>query len=216
MDNPDQEQEVMNAMEIDQGHEIIESINVDLQETEDSRCTLTKKRFIAPLYRNFATIYGNLLHIYFIVVFEIIFYFGYVVKIEYSEMKRILRSFSRDIKEYVADMTDLISDDRKSELLLDLCDDFRSEYIQRENAVLMQSSLNLIWTLSLILTVSTAIYFGLYKSLKKLFYKTIEAFIFILFIVIFEFYFFTHIISAYNVMPKEEASCLLYSEFIDL
>ena len=46
------------------------------------------------LYEHYDLIYQKFFHIYFIIVFEILFYFNYIVNIESSEVKRVLSNFA--------------------------------------------------------------------------------------------------------------------------
>ena len=60
------------------------------------------------IIKNFNSIYGNYLHIYCIIVFEIIFYFNYIVYIEKEEMEKILKMFSSNVEKYFGNYIDNI------------------------------------------------------------------------------------------------------------
>jgi hypothetical protein len=166
------------------------------------------KEFIVE---NFNTIYGNFLHIYFIIVFEILFYFNYIINIEYGEIKRVLKSFADDLKLYLGDIIDSIPNNQ-DDVFDRMCNTLNMNYLYKNNEKLKQQAYYIIWSLSICLIIIVIMHYFIVKNLRKLIYKTIEAFVFISFIALFEYYFFTEIITKYNVMTSEEASCLLYED----
>ena len=169
---------------------------------------------IKTILENFDNIYGNFLHIYFIIVFEILFYFNYIVHVEYEEIQRVLKSFSDDMKKYFGDIIDLLPDNNQNDILEEICNEIKQKYVNKNNTQLEQSSYNIIWILSIFLIIVTIMHYFIVKDLKKMFSKAREAILFIGFIAIFEYYFFTGIVTKYNVITNEEASCILYKELI--
>lgn len=170
---------------------------------------------IQTILENFDNIYGNFLHIYFIIVFEILFYFNYIVHIEYEEIQRVLKSFSDDMKKYFGNVIDIFPENNQHEILQEICSEIKQKYVNKNNAELEKSAYNIIWIVSIFLIILTFMHYLIVKDLKKMLSKTREAFLFIGFIAIFEYYFFTGIVTKYNVMTNEEASCILYKEIIN-
>tara|TARA_Y100000991_G_scaffold214238_1_gene201525 strand:- start:2006 stop:2725 length:720 start_codon:yes stop_codon:yes gene_type:complete len=217
--------EITNNVLDNYNNEELEDANIS--ENADSSSSLKKEIYslliscqkllcysIKIISENFDNIYGNFLHIYFIIVFEILFYFNYIIHIEYKEIQRVLKSFSNDMKHYFGNIIDLLPGNNKNEILEELCNEIKTKYVSKNNTELQQSAYNIIWILSIFLIIFTIMHYFIVKDLKKMFSKSREAFLFIGFIAIFEYYFFTGIVTKYNVMTSEEASCLLYQELI--
>ncbi|VVU94740.1 hypothetical protein CPAV1605_465 [seawater metagenome] len=164
---------------------------------------------------NFNRIYGNYLHVYFIIVFEILFYFNYVVDIESDEIKRVLDSFSTDIKKYMPDYINNLTKEENNELFQDMCHNLTINHVDKNNALLKEEAYNVIWALSTCLIIIIMIHFRVVNDKNIFFVKTLEAIIFIGVIAIFEYYFFTEIITKYHIMNNDEASCYLYNNIFE-
>ena len=166
------------------------------------------------IFENFNNIYGNFLHIYFIIVFEILFYFNYVINIEYKEIQKVLKTFSSDLTKYFGDIINDLPNNQ-GDLFDQMCNNIDNNYLYKKNEILKQNAYNIIWALSIFLIIIIGMHCIIIKDIKKLIYKSGEAVLFISCIAIFEYYFFTNIITKYNVMTSEEASCFLYKDILN-
>ena len=166
------------------------------------------------LINNFNSIYGNFLHIYFIIVFEILFYFNYVINVERGEITRVLDAFAISLMQYMEIyINEIPSND--SNIIMDMCDNLNHNYVDKNNTKLKSEAYDIIWTLSIFLILIIVSHLYLISDIKKLINKSLEALIFIGFIAIFEYYFFTNIITKYNIMTNDEAICYLYDNILD-
>ena len=160
-------------------------------------------------FDNYNTLYGNFLHIYFIIVFEILFYLNYIINIEYRQIEKVLKYFANDLKIYLSNILDNIPNNQ-NDIINQMCNTLNENYLHKNNEELKQKSYHIIWTLSTCLILVVIMHYLIVQNLKKLIYKTIEAIIFISFIALFEYYFFTEIIIKYHIITSEQASCLIY------
>ena len=166
------------------------------------------------IINNFNSIYGNFLHIYFIIVFEILFYFNYVINVERGEITRVLDAFAYSLIQYMGIyINDIPNNDPN--LVIDMCDNLHHNYVDKNNIKLESDAYSIIWVLSIFLILIIIFHLYLISDYKKLINKSLEATMFIGFIAIFEYYFFTNIITKYNIMTNDEAMCYLYENILD-
>lgn len=166
-------------------------------------------KYCTCFQKNYNKIYGNVLHLYFIIVFEILFYFNYIVDIEKQEIQTVLNSFSDDIKYYYADY---INNIEPSQEIITACKKLDDSYINKNNSQLKENSYYVIWTLSIIVVLFTFGHIFLVYKINKLLLTIGEAILFITFISIFEYLFFSQIVIKYNIITSEQASCDLYND----
>ena len=159
--------------------------------------------------KNYNTIYGNFLHIYCIIVFEILFYFNYIVYVEKEEIQKVLKLFASNINDYFGDYIENIPGNDLDNFE-EFCNNLDYNYVNKNNENLKDSSYNFIWTLSIILLIIILFHFKIVCDKRKFIAKTSEAIIFISFISLFEYYFFTDIVKRYNILTQEQATCYLF------
>ena len=191
--------------------EIEIEIDIDIEDT-DHTSKYSNNRIYIFIQNNYDSIYGGFLHIYCIIVFEIIFYFNYITAIEKKEILKVIKTFATNIKQYdnIVDIsTDMSTDMEKYCNLVD------TEFVNKQNSELQRDAYNIIWGLSLALVVTIAIHCKMVNDPTKLMNKTMEAFITIVFIILFEFIFFTNIVEKYNTISNNEAICYLLETIND-
>lgn len=160
---------------------------------------------LEKIRKNYNKCFGNFLHIYFIIVFEILFYFNYVVKVEKQQIENVLDSFLNDINEYLIYIdSNAIADE--------LCDDFDSQFTSQNNSDLEKTAYDIIWGLTTFLSTIMVMHFIVVKDVKLFMYTLLESVSFIVVISIFEYLFFTKIVLKYKVMNTEQAMCYLYDK----
>lgn len=195
--------------------EITSATSVDGEETN---YIIRLKRILNEikkwLINNFNSIYGHFLHIYFIIVFEILFYFNYVINVERGEITRVLDAFAISLMQYMEIYINEIPNNDPN-IIMDMCDNLHHNYVDKNNAKLKSDAYDIIWTLSIFLILIIVSHLYLVSDIKKLINKSFEALIFIGFIAIFEYYFFTNIITKYNIMTNDEAICYLYDSILN-
>lgn len=161
------------------------------------------------IIKNFNSIYGNYLHIYCIIVFEIIFYFNYIVYIEKEEMEKILKMFSSNVEKYFGNYIDNIPLNQLDNMK-NFCDNLNNNYIDKNNEKLKDNAYDIIWILSIILIITIILHIRIIDDKIKLLKKTTESIVFIGFIAIFEYYFFNNVVKEYHILTQEQASCYLF------
>ena len=186
---------------------ISQTISSEEEEEEENLTNglQVKTPCLKRLKESYNNYFGNFLHIYFIIVFEILFYFNYVVTVEKKQIENVLDSFLNDMKEYliyvdpntIADM---------------LCDDFDSQFISQNNSDLQETAYSIIWGMTTVLGISMVIHFAVLKDAKLFMYTLLESVTFIAIVSFFEYLFFTKIVMKYKVMNTEQAMCYLYNK----
>lgn len=161
------------------------------------------------LIKNFNSIYGNYLHIYCIIVFEIIFYFNYIVYIEKEEMEKILKMFSSNVEQYFGNYIDNIPINQLDNMK-NFCNNLDNNYVYKNNEKLKDNAYDIISTLSIILFITIFLHLRIIDNKIKLLKKTMESIVFIGFIAIFEYYFFNNVVKQYHILTEEQASCYLF------
>ena len=73
-------------------------------------------KFKNAVYEHYDFLYEKFFHIYFIIIFEILFYFNYIVKIEEVEVKRILSNFARYINRMGIDWRIIVPSSEKQRI----------------------------------------------------------------------------------------------------
>ena len=149
--------------------------------------------FIKKYYN---TIYEKYFHIFFIIIFEVLFYFNYIVKIENIDIIEILNSFGVYINNIGVLWKDIIPEPEEK-MINNICAGINNNLVSKSNEDLEKQCIFIIWMLSIIWIILSIIHYTLYKSLKMLINNLIKSILFIFFIGIFELYFFTMIISNY-------------------
>lgn len=202
------------------------NINFDLLEQTNTESNTNSLSFISICQRNiyqkikdwlklyFKYIYENFVHIYLIITFEILFYFNYIVLIEKKEVLKILDRFSTYINNILFNLNIIISDNYISNLRL-VCNELNTNLTSKNNYDLKIKAYRIIWILSIIYICFTILHLLIYKSFIKLVKNTFKSVIFILFIGLFEIYFFTNIIIHYVSMTNNQAMCYLTQNLIN-
>jgi len=170
---------------------------------------ISEYNYCISCQKNYNKIYGNVLHLYFIIVFEILFYFNYIVDIEKQEIQTVLNSFSDDIKYYYADYINNIEPNQE---IFTVCNKLDNSYINKNNSQLKEKSYYIIWSLSVVVLLFSFGHIFLVNNMNKLLLTIGEAILFISFISIFEYLFFSQIVIKYNIITSEQASCDLYND----
>lgn len=203
----------------------MDNINFDLLEQQNIGSNTNSLSFISICRQNiygklknwlilyFKNIYDNFVHIYLIIVFEILFYFNYIVLIEKKEILKILDKFSTYINYILLNLNIIISDNYISNLRL-VCNELNIHLTSKNNYDLKIKAYRIIWILSIIYISFTILHLLIYKSFIKLVKNTFKSIIFILFIGLFEIYFFTNIIVHYVSMTNNQAMCYLTQNLI--
>lgn len=203
----------------------MDNINFDLLEQQNTGSNTNSLSFISICRQNiygklknwlilyFKNIYDNFVHIYLIIVFEILFYFNYIVLIEKKEILKILDKFSTYINYILLNLNIIISDNYISNLRL-VCNELNIHLTSKNNYDLKIKAYRIIWILSIIYICFTILHLLIYKSFIKLVKNTFKSIIFILFIGLFEIYFFTNIIVHYVSMTNNQAMCYLTQNLI--
>lgn len=203
----------------------MDNINFDLLEQQNIGSNTNSLSFISICRQNiygklknwlilyFKNIYDNFVHIYLIIVFEILFYFNYIVLIEKKEILKILDKFSTYINYILLNLNIIISDNYISNLRL-VCNELNIHLTSKNNYDLKIKAYRIIWILSIIYICFTILHLLIYKSFIKLVKNTFKSIIFILFIGLFEIYFFTNIIVHYVSMTNNQAMCYLTQNLI--
>lgn len=164
-------------------------------------------------YAYFDNIYGYFLHIYGIIVFEILFYFNYIVNIEKNEITKILKILSNAIKENLNNEIDLLN--AEDNIMNRFCDFFDKKYVNKYNENLKDNSYNLLWFLTLLLLLFTFLHFKIICDKNKFKNKLLEVIIFVGLISLFEYLFFINIVTQYTITTNEEASCFIIKQIFN-
>ena len=165
-------------------------------------------------YAYFDNIYGYFLHIYGIIVFEIFFYFNYIVYIEKNEITKILKLLSNAIKENLNNEIDLLNTEDNN-IMKRFCDFFDKKYVNKYNENLKDNSYDLLWFLTLLLLLFTFLHFKIICDKNKFKDKLLEVIIFVGLISLFEYLFFINIVTQYTITTNEEASCFIIKQLFN-
>ena len=165
------------------------------------------------LYEHYDLIYQKFFHIYFIIVFEILFYFNYIVNIESSEVKRVLSNFAAYLGGMGIDWRIIIPSSEKHRIMY-FCESIENNLIYKENAKLKQEAYSIIWGLTIAWCFLTFLHFLTYRSPKKIALNLLKSIIFISVIGLFEYYFFTKIVTHYVTIGNEQATCYLFEDIL--
>jgi hypothetical protein len=182
--------------------------HIELTEGEEENLTNglpVKTTCVERIKKSYNNCFGNFLHIYFIIVFEFLFYFNYVVDVEKKQIENVLDSFLNDMKEYLSYVDPNTIADK-------LCDDFDSQFKSQNNSDLQETAYNIIWGMTTVLAMCIVIHFVLLKDAKLFMYTLLESVSFIAIISFFEYLFFTKIVMKYKVMNTEQAMCYSYNK----
>ena len=150
------------------------------------------------------------LHLYFIITFEIIFYFEYISTIE----KTVILQYLGKFKSYLMNIYNLqfLFDTIQNDVMKNVCNTINTEYVSRKNTELYDKCIHFIYILTFFIIFFSLIHLSIYRSLTKYFELIIINVLFICFIGLFEYIFFTNIVSEYNVITYEEAICYILNK----
>ena len=176
------------------------------------------KKFFHKLYDSFYKLY---IHFTFIVSFEILFYFLYIVKIEKNNIEKLLHTFSI----YLYNMLFNIFDTKlntfvnqyseHSKNIKENCNTILKEYDFKKNDKLYLESLNVIYFLNINLFILSLLHFIIYRSYYKIILKFLQIIFLLLFIGLFEYWFFTNVIIKYKIISNDSAGCDLFLNFLN-
>jgi hypothetical protein len=157
------------------------------------------------MINNFEKMLINIFHIYILVLFEILFYFYYIVMIEKKEILDIILSFASQIHNFID-----ISNKEKQEIIArsqHICDSINKNYYDKTNNELFEVAMNVILVSTAIVFVLFMIHIYLFKNIKRLL-KIIGSSVFFLVIVVcFEYLFFKNIVLKYRIIDNNIAIC---------
>tara|TARA_B100000900_G_scaffold183188_2_gene155406 strand:+ start:221 stop:808 length:588 start_codon:yes stop_codon:yes gene_type:complete len=150
----------------------------------------------------FTTILYLILHVSIIVIFEILFYFLYIIKKEYQVFDYLIKDVTKTNNNYFDNNTKyLINKIIKEAINMNMTN---LEYINNkalEDRSIRLNEKNLLFHKSLVILIFFVILslftinFGLYHKKIKLKYLILDLFIMLSMIAVFEFIFFTKIVS---------------------
>lgn len=170
-------------------------------------------KFKSFVYSHYDFLYEKFFHIYFIIIFEIMFYFNYIVNIEKVEIKRVLSNFASYINALGFEWNTIIPTAEKNRIHL-LCGGIKNNLVSKDNARLENKSYNILWGLAIVWLIMTILHFIIYKSFKKIGINIIKSIFFIGLIGLFEYFFFTTIVVHYATITNEEATCDLFEDIL--
>jgi hypothetical protein len=165
------------------------------------------------IYCHYDFLYEKFFHIYFIIIFEILFYFNYIVDIEKIEIKRVLANFAGYINALGLEWNAIIPNAEKQRIHL-LCEGIKNDLVSKDNVELENKAYNILWSLGIVWITLTIIHFIVYKSFKKIGINILKSIFFIALIGLFEYFFFTNIVVHYATITNEEATCDLFEDII--
>ena len=171
-------------------------------------------KFKNAVYEHYDFLYEKFFHIYFIIIFEILFYFNYIVKIEEVEVKRILSNFARYINRMGIDWRIIVPSSEKQRIGV-FCDGIEKDLTSKSNVELQNQAYSILWSLGIVWIFLTILHFTIYKSFKKIGINILKSIFFISLIGIFEYYFFTTIVVHYATIGNEEATCYLFEDVLN-
>ena len=182
----------------------------NLQTINESK--LTKLKNI--VYTHYDFIYEKFFHIYFIIIFEILFYFNYIVKIEQVEVKRILANFASYLNKMGINWKLIVPSSEKKRISV-FCEGIQEDLVSKDNVELQNQAYNILWSLGIVWIFLTIIHFTIYNSFTKIGINILKSIFFISLIGIFEYYFFTTIVIHYATIGNEEATCYLFEDVLN-
>lgn len=155
----------------------------------------------------FYVTYDCFFHVYVIILFEIIFYIEYVVKIERGQIIELLNEFGKYLKDELVRYEQRFSVPVAYGLMdvYPLCHHL-DKYQTIDNSVVILNAYKIIYILSIMCASLTVIFicvFGL-RNYGKL---IIQTSVFASCLILFEYIFFFEIIQKYKVITNEEALC---------
>ena len=162
---------------------------------------------------NYNYIYEKYIHLYFIILFEILFYFNYIVNVENIDIIKILNSFGNYINNIGIPWSNIIPISEKTAIQT-MCNGIQNNLVSEGNTKLEQDCIILLWILCIFWTVLTTIHYTLYKSTRMIMVHILKSCIFICFIGVFEYYFFITIVKNYETISNEESTCILLTNII--
>ena len=158
-------------------------------------------------YWNYATeIY---IHIYCIAVFEVLFYFKYIVLMERDQIKMLVNSFAKNTNKLINELEIELKDNY---INTEICDTLEDNYTITENYQLEMHTYNyiILYTGLLAFIISANAY--IYRDIMKLFRIFQKTFILMGVIGCFEYLFFTNIVLNYKIMDRNLAFCVFVSK----
>tara|TARA_Y100000996_G_C22495047_1_gene631936 strand:- start:135 stop:689 length:555 start_codon:yes stop_codon:yes gene_type:complete len=184
-------------------------MNSNINSSTESR-EFTDRYYLKKYYNS---IYEKYIHIVFIIIFEILFYFKYISRIESDDIIHILNTFGNYLSRIGIPWTDIIDSSDKA-ILSSFCNGITNTMIDKNNISLENKCMGLIYILLFIWVVMTIFHYSIYKSYKLIIINIIKSQLFICIIGVFEFYFFTRIVNHYSTISNEEATCILLNDII--
>ena len=171
-------------------------------------------KILNVVYIHYDFIYEKFFHIYFIIIFEILFYFNYIVNIEQVEVKRILSNFASYTNRMGIDWRLIVPTSEKKRIDV-FCSGIEEDLVSKENVRLQNQAYNILWTLGIVWIFLTIIHYAIYRSFGKIGINILKSIFFISIIGIFEYYFFTTIVIHYATIGNEEATCYLFEDVLN-
>lgn len=171
-------------------------------------------KFKNAVYEHYDFLYEKFFHIYFIIIFEILFYFNYIVKIEEVEVKRILSNFASYINRMGIKWSIIVPSSEKQRIRV-FCDGIQKDLTSKSNVELQNQAYSILWALGIVWIFLTILHFTVYRSFKKIGVNILKSIFFISLIGIFEYYFFTTIVVHYATIGNEEATCYLFEDVLN-
>ena len=96
--------------------------------------------------------------------------------------------------------------------MIRLCNIFDTNYINKYNEKLKDTSYNVLWIFTILFLLFTFLHFKIICDKNKFKDKWFEVIFFVGFVSLFEYLFFINIVTHYIIITNEEASCYIMDQ----
>lgn len=146
-------------------------------------------------------------HFLMFIIFEILFYFNYVVEYEEKLVYKMILNLTEDIQEYLnIDLSTII----KCDFYGQVCENFVNGKSNKENTRIYNDALYLIFGMSGFLLFLIIIETNMFKQKTTFPKEFCKSLLLMIFVGIFDYLFFNYFILKYKIIDMGELLCYLY------